>query len=259
METIKLKSGEHIPVLGLGTWRLKGKTGKEAVKTALEIGYRMIDTAEFYGNHKEIAEAIKMSGVLRKDIFITTKVPPFKLGRNSVLNSVKQYCRELETDYLDLLLIHWPNPVISVEETLLAFDQLKNEGTIRAYGVSNFSEHKLMAAIKTKLEVDINQIEVHPSENPRQLIDFCFQNGVAVMAYSPIGKGKDIHLSKIYELAQKYNRSEAQVIINWIISKGMIAIPRSENPDHIRDNFGALNWKLDEKDVDQIDNISSAV
>ncbi|MCX6726940.1 MAG: aldo/keto reductase, partial [Candidatus Shapirobacteria bacterium] len=204
MRTIKLAKGVDIPVLGLGTWNLKGNGCVEAVKNAIGIGYRLIDTAEMYGNHREIALAIKNSGVSRKDIFITTKVPPFKLWKNIALESAKRYCQELGTDYLDLLLIHWPNPFIKTEETLDVFEKLQKDGVIRSYGVSNFGITRLNKGLDEGYKIVNNQVRFHPSHNDKELKKFCDENKVVVTAYSPISQGKDLRLSKIMNLAKKY-------------------------------------------------------
>lgn len=256
MEYFEFKDNNKIPALGLGTWNLIEKDGQRAVTKALQIGYRHFDTAEAYGNHQVIGEAIRQSTIKREDIFITSKVPARNLFKDSVIESCKRALDELKTDYLDLFLIHWPNPSIPIEETLSAFDELKGEKLIRSIGVSNFGIEELKEALKTKVEIVNNQIELHPSLNQKELKNFCDEEKVIITAYSPFAQGADLNLKEINEISKKYNRPASQVIINWIIQKGMIAIPKSGSEKHLRENYEALEWKLTKEDIDLIDKIS---
>lgn len=255
MESIKLNNSVSIPILGLGTWNLRGDECTRAVNEALAIGYRHIDTAEFYRNHKEIGKALKKTNVKREDIFITTKVPPYKLRKKTVIASAKKYCKELGIDYLDLLLIHWPNPMIRFEDPLEAFEELLKEGVIRSYGVSNYGVKTLKRELDKNFKVSVNQVEFHPTKNPKELKEFCDKNNVVITAYTPLGKGNDLNLDIIKRLAKKYEKSEAQVILNWEIGKGMVTIPKAAQRKHLLENFNALGWKLDKKDIESIDSI----
>ena len=255
-----LNSQASIPVLGFGTWQLVGDTGTNAVVKALEVGYRHIDTADRYGNHKEIAQATQQSSLKREDLFITTKIPRTLLERENVLLSVDRYLQELNTSYIDLLLIHWPNKNIPIAETLGAMQELKEQGKIRAIGVSNFTMHHLKDALRdtsgqakaTGVEITNNQIELHPTFNQKELREYCAANSIVVTAYSPLGRGQDIGLPLFQELAKKYNASPAQVILNWILQLGCVAIPKSEHEDQIEDNFKTLNWTLKQEDIELI-------
>ncbi|TSC55666.1 MAG: aldo/keto reductase [Parcubacteria group bacterium Greene0714_21] len=228
MKSLVLNSQASIPMLGFGTWQLVGDTGIKAVAKALGVGYRHIDTADRYGNHKEISQAIELSSLKREDLFITTKIPNTLLSREDVFLSVDRYLQELNTNYIDLLLIHWPNKNIPIAETLGAMRTLKEQGKVKAIGVSNFTIHHLKDAKATGVEVTNNQIELHPTFNQKELREYCAANNIVVTAYSPLGRGQDIGLPLFQELVKKYNSSPAQVILNWILQLGCVAIPKSE-------------------------------
>lgn len=255
MEFFKFKDGNKTPALGLGTWNLTGENGKRVILKALEIGYRHLDTAEAYKNHRVIGEAIGQSGFKREEVFVTSKVPARNLAKDSVIESCKRALNELGTDYLDLFLIHWPNPSIPIEETLSAFLELKETGLIRSVGVSNFSIEELKEALATEVPIVNNQVELHPSLGQKELKIFCDERGILITAYSPLARGADLNLKQIIEISEKYNRPASQVIINWIIQKGMIAIPKSGDEKHLQENYNALKWKLAKEDIDLINQI----
>ena len=254
MKTYQLNDDVEIPALGFGTWQLKGDTALNSVNKALDVGYKHIDTADVYGNHKEVGQAIQDHTVAREDIFLTSKVWWKNLKKSEVKSNTKRFLDELQTDYLDLLLIHWPDSSTPAKEPLEAMNELRDEGLIRAVGVSNFTVNHLKDALDTGQEFSNNQVEFHPSLNQKKLKQFCDENGIVLTAYSPIAQGQDLSLDIIQELANKYDKPESQVILNWIIGKDMIAIPRSSNPDHIEENFNCTNWKLEQKDIKRIDN-----
>lgn len=254
MKTFSLKNGNEIPALGLGTWQLVGKICEEAVETALEVGYRHIDTAEIYGNQQDIGNVLSRNIMKRKEIFITSKVWTSELKKEETIDSCKKTLDALQTDYLDLFLIHWPNSAIPVTETLEAMELLKEEGLIKNYGVSNFMIDDLE---ETKgFEVVINQVEFHPSLNQEKLKEYCDREKIVITAYSPLAQGYDLKLQEVKEISGKHKVSTAQVILNWLISKGIAAIPRSRDKDHIKDNFETLNWKLNEEDMKVLDGLN---
>jgi 2,5-diketo-D-gluconate reductase B len=254
--TLQLTNTSAIPILGFGTWALRRELARESVEYALEIGYRHIDTADAYENHEEIGKAIKNSKVPREEIFIVTKLWSDSLESQMVLDSTKRFLEELQTEYIDLLLIHRPGAIL-VEETLNAMQMLKNEGLVKALGVSNFGIYELKEVLETGIEIDNNQIDYHPSSHDDELVEFCQKNDISVTAYSPFGVGKDLEIPEIQEIAKKYNKSPAQIILKWILSKDLITIPRSGNKEHIKENFEVFDWKLEEDDVRRIDSISS--
>jgi len=257
MKTIKLGEKTFIPVIGFGTWQLQGGEAKRAVETALKAGYRHVDTADVYGNHQEVGEAMIKSGVSRNEIFLTTKLWTNSFRKELVRPAVERFLKELKTDYIDLLLMHWPNSEVPAGETLMAMDKMKKEGIVKAIGVSNFTIELLQRALETGIPFCNNQVEFHPSLNQKKLKDFCDQNGIILTAYSPIAQGKDLKLPLVQELSEKYGRSTSQVVLNWIISKGIVAIPRSAKEEHIVDNFKTLEWEMDPNDVELMDNLNS--
>lgn len=257
MQTRRLNEGSAMPVLGLGTWLLKGDVCRRAVAKALELGYRHIDTAELYGNQRAIAAAIKESGVRRQALFLVSKVWYTNLTRYAVLESCERTLEELQTDYLDLFLIHWPNRGIPISETLEAMQKLAERGLIRALGVSNFTIRHLQEALTTGLTIAVNQIEFHPSLNQYELKEFCDQQAIALTAYSPIAQGEDLKLPPVLEIAKQRQRSPSQVILNWLIQKGMAAIPRSADPTHLADNLRSLEWKLTPQEIQRLDTLNT--
>jgi 2,5-diketo-D-gluconate reductase B len=256
MKMIKLNDEVSLPILGFGCWQLEpGGECQQSVEWALETGYRHIDTADGYGNHKDVALAIKNSGIKRDELFITTKIRPHSLAEESVLDCGKRFLEELETDYIDLLLIHWPNREVPIKETLSAMQKLKDDGAIRALGVSNFNQHHLEDALATGIQFSNNQIELHPTFNNRQLREFCQKNGIIVTSYSSNGRGQDLELAEIKELAEKYGKTPYQIILAWVLSQDILAIPRSTKKERIKENFESLEIELASEDIEKINNI----
>lgn len=248
----KLNDELSIPMIGFGTWKLKGEEGRVAVESALKVGYRHIDTADRYGNHAEVGEVIKASNVARSDIFLTTKVWRERLKRDEILADVDRFLLELGTEYIDLLLIHWPNREVPVEETLLAMEECRQAGKIKAIGVSNFTEKHLKEAQEVGVAIVNNQIELHPSFSQPALRAFCGQAGIWVTAYSPLRSGDMDELS-VRDLATKYERSPAQVILNWLISRDLIVIPQTTNPERMKENLAAADFSMTEEDLAILD------
>lgn len=247
-----------LPQLGFGTWNLRGEECKDSVLKALEVGFRHLDTADGYGNHREVAQAIKQSGVPRHQLFITTKIPRVLLAPDDVLKSCDRYLAELGTDYLDLLLIHWPNSTVPIEQTLEAFERLKQAEKIKSVGVSNFTIHHLEDVKRAGFKVVNNQIELHPSFNQKRLVEYCQQKNIMVTAYSPLGRGESLSLPQVTEIAQSHQATPSQVILAWIRQQGIIAIPKSTNPKHIEDNFRSLDLELSAGEMRVMDNIPQA-
>ncbi|MFB6182159.1 MAG: aldo/keto reductase [Candidatus Magasanikbacteria bacterium] len=254
MKKISLNQNCQIPILGFGTWQLKDKEGRSAIEKALEVGYRHIDTADIYGNHKEVGKSIQVSNIDRGDIFLTSKIWHSDLESQQIIDNTKRFLEELQTEYLDLLLIHWPNKDIEIAESLEAMNKLKDDGLIKSVGVSNFTIKHLKEALETGFDFSNNQVEFHPSLYQPELKQFCEENDIVMTAYSPIGQGQDLDLPIIQEMAEKYNKPECQVILNWIIQKDIVAIPRSSNPQHIQENFGATDWILKPEDIKKVNN-----
>ncbi len=250
-----LGANASIPVLGFGTWQLTGQECIEGVRIALEAGYRHIDTADAYGNHKEVAQGIKNSGVPRKEFFLTTKLKyPDAYTKEAVASSVRRFLEELQTEYLDLLLIHWPNRSVPFAETLGAMDLLKKERIVKAIGVSNFTLHHLDNALKAGVEITDNQVEVRPTFNQKELRDYCASKNISITAYSSL-RGGDAELPLMSELSHKYGKTPRQIIINWVIARGMIAIPKSSHRERIKENFDSVSFEMKEADLARIDTL----
>jgi len=227
IKKFKFKDGNEVPALGFGTWKLSEDQAVDSTLKALGIGFRHIDTADAYGNHVEVGKAINESGIPRKEIFLTTKVWHTELEPSSVKDSAKRFLEELQTDYIDLLLIHWPNRNIPLHQTLEAMNQLKAKGIIKNIGVSNFTVNHLKDCLKTNVEVVNNQVELHPTFAQNELHKFCDENEILLTAYSPLGRGAELDNPVLDEIAKKYDKTVPQVILNWIVSRGIIAIPKA--------------------------------
>lgn len=257
-KSFTFSSGVSVPAVGFGTWEVTGEDCTRAVSAALEIGYRHIDTADRYGNHREVGEAIKSSGIKREELFITTKVWYSDLNHSKVLASTDRFLNELQIPYINLLLVHWPNHSISIDETFSAMEELQKNGKIRAYGVSNFTIHHVEDVLAKGYKIVNNQVELHPSFNQTDLKNFCDSHNILLTAYSPLGRGSELQNPTVINLAQKYGVSPAQVIINWIISRGIVAIPKSKTPERIKDNFDSLSWQMEQEDIDKMNAIPQA-
>lgn len=252
--TKEITDNVEMPMLGLGTWQLTGDACRQSVKNALNIGYRHIDTAYHYGNHKVIGEAIKESEVDRSDIFVTTKIWRDHFTHDLLHEQFSESLDQLDMEYVDLLLAHWPNESVNIEETLGAMQELKEAGKVQAIGVSNFTINLLKDALATDMEVAVNQVEFHPSLNQKELKRFCDKEGITLTAYSPLGRGEDLSLDPVVEIAGNHGVSEAQVIIRWLNQKGLVAIPKASSRKHLKDNFQARELQLSDQEMERIEN-----
>ena len=249
-----LSSGYEQPRLGLGTWDIRGREGVAALLKAFELGYNHVDTAEIYENQREIGQALQE--VDRGSIFVTSKVPAEKLHREDLLASCQDTLRDLQTDYLDMLLIHWPNPNIPMEETFAALKEAHERGWVRSIGVSNFISQRLERALAiSELPIANNQVEFHPLLYQRELLEFCTAHHVGVVAYSPLARGKVLHNGVITGLAAKHHKSPAQITLRWLVQKGCIVIPKAGSETHLRENMDIFDWELPPEDEAAIDDI----
>jgi len=260
MKHITLKNGQTIPALGFGTWQIKDEECVTAVETALSVGYRHIDTADGYHNHEAVAKGIKQNGIAREDFFLTTKIFPENdnFEPDNVTKNIDRFLKELDTDYLDLVLLHFPDHSVPLADTLKAMQAAKDAGKIKAIGVSNFTEHHLKDAMETGTEVVLNQVELHPGFPQHEMRAFCAEHDLAVTAYSPLGRGSALEMDLIKELAEKYEQTPGQIIINWLLAVGVIAIPKSATPERIKENFEAQNFTIEEADVEAIDALQNS-
>lgn len=246
--------GASIPALGFGTWQLEGDVCVEAVKTALACGYRHIDTAQIYDNEAEVGEALADSGVGREDVFVTTKVWMDQMEEARLQGSVELSLKRLGLDRVDLLLIHWPNPDVPLAETMAALSEVKRFGMTRHIGVSNFPIGLLEEAIALASEPLVtNQVEYHPLLDQQAMLSACRRNGLALTAYSPLGRGGLLSNPVLREIAEADGKSSAQVTLRWLIQQeGVVAIPRSGDPAHIRGNFDVFDFALSDTEMQRI-------
>lgn len=245
MKNLKLKNGSEIPALGLGTSGLKSDQCTETVKTALELGYRHLDTAAAYGNQTAIARAIKESTIPRQELFITSKVWWTDLAYNDFKQAVEKILSELELDYLDMLLIHWPNSDIPLTETLKALQEVKAAGQAKNTGVSNFTINHLKKALSIAPElITDNQVEFHPTLYQKDLLDFAFKNDIILTAYSPLAQGEVFENSVLKSLGEKYDKTPAQLALRWLIEKNIVAIPKASSEAHLKNNLDIFDWNF---------------
>ena len=277
MEFKKLTDSITIPVIGLGTWTIGGgneadttydKEDISAMRTAIKLGITHIDTAEAYAQgHTEELVGRAIGGFDRKSLFITSKVSPEHLSYDDILASEKGSLQRLNTDYIDLYLIHAPNSDIPIQETMKAMDSLVEQKLIRCMGVSNFSVEQIKEAQKyTKNKIVANQIEYNllvrnegrvTNDMESKIIPYCQENNILIIAWRPLAKGELAKpgLRILDELVKKYNRTQSQIAINWLISKkGIVTITKSTKVEHLKENLGAIGWKLKQEDIDRLNN-----
>ena len=261
MRTVTLGNGVEIPQIGYGTWQTpSGAVAERAVLDALETGYRHIDTAAAYKNEGSVGAAIRKSGIKREEIFLTSKVWNSERGYDRTMKAFEATMDQLQTDYLDLYLIHWPNPVAFRDrgfemtlETWRAMEELYKKGRIRAIGVSNFwTRHLLPLIAEAEIKPMVDQIRVCPGEPQTETVACCRENGIAVEGYSPFGTGRLFENESIKEIARKYGKSVAQVTLNWGLRQGVIPLPKSLNKARMAENLDVFGFELSQEDFDSI-------
>jgi diketogulonate reductase-like aldo/keto reductase len=249
--TQTLPSGDELPALGLGTYGLDDEQTAESVRAALDAGYTHIDTAEGYHNETVIGEVLAEYD--RDDVFLTSKVLPKHLDYGSLIRSCEASLERLGTDYLDLYLIHWPNPAISLRESLQAMARLHERGLVRNVGVSNFSAYQLSCAQHiADVPIAVNQVEFHPWFQRPELVEYCQETDTVVEAAAPLARAAVFEDEAVQELAETYDKHPAQVILRWALDRGIVALPRSSSPEHVRANAD-LDWDLDPADRRRLD------
>ena len=251
--TVTLPSGDALPLVGQGTYKLDGDAVREPVLAALDAGYEHVDTAEGYMNEDALGDALAASDVDREDLFLTSKVLPKNLAYESVLQACERTLDALGTDYLDLYLIHWPNPAISMRETLDALAALHDRGLVRNVGVSNFSTYQLGVALHVSdVPIAVNQIEYHPWLQRPDLVEFCREHDVAVEAAAPLARGEFLDDDALVEIAEKHGKTPAQVVLRWAVEDDVVVLPKSSSPAHVRENRDVFDFELDAEDRDRI-------
>ena len=252
--TTKLNNDIEMPYLGLGVWKAEnGQQVIDAVQNALNAGYRGIDTAAIYRNEEGVGQALEESSVNRSEIFITTKVWNQDQGYDSTLKAFDASMKKLRLDYLDLYLVHWPVRGKYLE-TYKALEELYKEGRVRAIGVSNFLRHHLEDLLaNTEIIPAVNQCEFHPYLVQQDLLNYCRAHKIQYQAWSPLMQGKVFKLKFMHELAEKYDRSIAQITLRWNLQKGVMTIPKSVNKERIQQNASLFDFEISDEDMHLID------
>lgn len=252
--TRRLSSGVEIPILGLGVYQIpQGRATEEAVKFALGIGYRHIDTASLYGNEEGVGRAVRESGVPREDVFVTTKLWNSDQGYDSAMRAFEASRRRLGLDYLDLYLIHWPVPERR-EESWRALIELQRRGACRSIGVSNYTVRHLEEVLAGSGVVpDIDQVEFNPFLYQKELLGFCEGSKIQLEAYSPLTRGHRLRHPLVAEVARRCSKSPAQVLVRWSLQHGLVAIPKSSRPERIRENSEVFDFEISDSDMARLD------
>lgn len=257
--TVQLSDGRAIPQIGLGVWQASDAEARSAVKTALEEGYRHVDTASIYGNEKGVGEGIRASGVSRDQVFLTTKVWNDSHGFDAATQALDASLSRLKVDYVDMLLIHWPVPSQDgFVETWRALIEAQRIGKAKSIGVSNFNADHLQRLIfETGVAPVLNQVELHPFMQQQELRRIHREMQISTQAWSPLGQGSALTDPVVLDIARKYDRTAAQVIIRWHLELGNIAIPKSITPARIKENLHVFDFSLDARDISAIGTMNS--
>lgn len=247
--------GVQVPRIGLGTWDLSGAEAERAVESALELGYRHIDTAEMYRNESEIGRALRRASIPREELFLVSKVWSNHLRAEQVIEAGRHSLERLRCEYLDLYLIHWPSDAVPIEATMEGMDALVDEGTVKRIGVSNFSVSQLERASEVaQHSLLTNQVRFNPRYRQDEMVEFCNQEGILLTAYTPLAKA---HLTRepiLQEIAEKHDKTPLQVALRWLLQQGNVsAIPKSSQRQHLKENLAVFDFVLDADDLARID------
>lgn len=259
-EGYRLYNGVEIPCMGLGTWQSNGLATIEAVKAALNTGYRLVDTAAAYGNEESVGQGIRESGIPVEEIFITSKLRNACHGYDATMEEFQKTLEKLGTDYLDLYLIHWPNPVQyrpiwkeAVIGTWKAFEELYGANKIRAIGVSNFLPHHIDLLLENcEVMPMVNQLRLCPGVTQPEVVSYCREKGIVVEAYSPFGTGSVFQVPEMKVLAAKYEKTIGQIVLRWCLQMGFVSLPKSANPARIKENSEIFDFELEAEDMQLI-------
>ena len=244
--------GFRIPIIGLGTWALRGRDCARLTEQAIRIGYGHIDTAQMYDNEREVGEGVRASG-LRSEVMVTTKVQPTLLAPLDLERSVKESLARLRLDVIDLLLIHWPNPRVPLAETFGAMAKMKREGYTRQIGVSNFTVSLLEEANRVSSEPLVcDQVECHPFLNQDKVIEACRKHEMAVVAYSPIARGGATGDKLLEKIGKAHGKTAAQVCLRWLVQQGVVVIPRTSRVERLEENFSLFDFELSDAEMREI-------
>lgn len=262
-DTYTLSNGVKIPCVAYGTYKAKDENGADIISAAVEEGYRYFDTASFYETEEYVAEAIRRSGLPREDFFIATKLWKDQMGYEETLKAFEASCKCLNTDYIDLYLIHWPKPTPDYKDwkqlnidTWRAMEKLYKEGKIRAIGVSNYLPHHLDNIFENcEIKPMVNQIEYHAGYTQEATVQYCKQHGILVQAWSPLSRGRIFHDVTLIELAEKYNVSVAKLALRFCIQNGIVPLPKAASRERMRENRNLFDFEISDEDMKRINTI----
>jgi diketogulonate reductase-like aldo/keto reductase len=251
-------NGARIPAIGLGTWELRGRSCARLVEQALRLGYRHIDTAQVYENEREVGEGLRGSGVKRDEVFITTKVWTSHFTPHDLERSAKESLVKLRLTEVDLLLLHWPNPQVPLSETLGALARAKQLGLARHIGVSNFTVALIEEAVAACPEPLVcDQVEYHPYLDQTKVRDACARHGLAVVAYSPVAKGRIKNDQALKRIGERYRKTSAQICLRWLVQQNVAAIPRTSKLERLSENLAIFDFELSDEEMRDISGMGS--
>jgi len=252
-------NGARIPAIGLGTWELRGRACARIVEQALRLGYRHVDTAQIYENEREVGEGVRGSGVRRDDVFVTTKVWTTHFAPNDLERSTKESLARLRLTEVDLLLLHWPNPQVPLVETLGALARVRQQGLARHIGVSNFTVALIEEAVVACPEPLVcDQVEFHPYLDQTRVREACARHGMAVVAYSPVAKGRIKNDRALLRIGDRYRKTAAQVCLRWLVQQNVAAIPRTSKLERLSENIEIFDFELSDEDMQEISGMGNA-
>jgi len=252
--------GMEVPEIGFGTYRMHGNECEQAVRMALDLGYRHIDTAQMYKNEREIGEAMNISNVPREDIFLSTKIWHTNLEADDVLQTTEESLRQMDTPYVDLLMIHWPNDQYDLRKTIESMLVLRDQGKAMNIGVSNFPL-SMLKHVNDEIRAPIfcNQVEFHPFIDQLDMLDYVIDNDIMLTAYAPLAQGKVNTSDELRDIADKYGKTAAQIALRWLIEQGnVVAIPKASSKDHIEQNIDIFDFYLEDEDFNHIDQLDKS-
>ncbi|MBR0800129.1 aldo/keto reductase [Bradyrhizobium jicamae] len=251
-------NGAKIPAIGLGTWELRGRTCARIVEQALRLGYRHIDTAQIYENEREVGDGLRASGVKRDEVFLTTKVWPSQFLPKDLERSARESLARLRLTEVDLLLLHWPNPQVPLADTLGALARVKQAGLARHIGVSNFTVALIEEAVAACPEpLACNQVEYHPYLDQARVMEACVRHGLALVAYSPIAKGRIRNDRALARIGDRHRKTAAQICLRWLVQQNVSAIPRTSKLERLQENMNIFDFELFEPDMREISAMAS--
>ena len=246
-------NGAKIPAIGLGTWELRGRTCARIVEQALKLGYRHIDTAQVYENEREVGEGLRGSGIRRSEVFVTTKVWPTNFAPRDLLRSAKESLARLRLTEVDLLLLHWPNRQLPLADTLGALAHASELGLTRHIGVSNFTPALIEEAVAScPVPLVCDQVEYHPYLDQTEVREACASKGIAVVAYSPIAKGRIRNDKALVRIGDRYRKTAVQICLRWLVQQNVSAIPRSSKLERLSENIDIFDFELSDQDMQEI-------